>query len=147
MIDPEMQEMIEVLEDKVRKLEDDLSQLRGDGGIAGPMNGDLDMAGNRVINAEQSNQQTDYVIREELTAYVNSNGVGFQTITGITGTTVTMNQATTSLAVFRNGAVLEPNASGSLGYTFSAGDSSLTLNRAAKASDFFLIIRGGEIAL
>ena len=147
LLTTEEEDRLTDIETAIRRLQDDLSQLRGDGGVAGPMNGDLDMAGHRVVNAEQSNEQTDYVTREELSGYVNSNGVGFETITGVTGVTLTLNQSATSLALFRNGAVLEPGASGNLGYTFTTGTDTITLNRAAVASDFFLVIRGGEIAL
>jgi hypothetical protein len=72
---------VQRLESQIDDLRRELGQIRGDNGLAGPFNGDIDMGGYRVTNAAQSNSESDYVTRDELTEYVVGSSVIIQSFT------------------------------------------------------------------
>lgn len=132
---------IEELSQGLELVRADLDNLRGIGG-RGLMYGDLDMNGFRVINGEQSVDQTDYVTREELGSYVSGSGMAIETFAG-SGTSYTLTSKasnTSAVILFINGVAGENGGSAAGDFTVNANRQRITTNTSLSSADFVLAL-------
>lgn len=140
---------VQRLESQIDELRRELGQIRGDNGLAGPFNGDIDMGGYRVTNAAQSNAESDYVTRDELTEYVIGSSVIIQSFTGA-GTSYALSPkaaTTNSVVAFVNGVGMVAGGTGNTGFSVDADRGGITTIRSMGSGDYLLVLYIREGAL
>ena len=138
-------EAIRSLRKELDRIETQVKAVRGDGGVSN-MYGNVDLHGGRCINASPSREQNDYVTRGEL-----EEAMGNQLKTQVfasSGTTHDLTykaESADAILMFVNGALMEKDATGNLGYTVdldggTGGTTRITSNRSFATTDYRFVL-------